>query len=185
MVVPLMLLSVGAVFFGFFALDGRFGHFVEGALDPALREFEFHGNAVVVVASTVAALGGIAVAAAIYYAERPASSAVRARFGGLATVVERLYYVNEFAENVLVRGVLLGVGRAAAAIDRYVVDGIVNGIGFATRLVGDGLRRSQTGQLQAASSMYIVGLVLAVGTLFALSGGLLARVGIDPMRLVP
>ena len=183
MVAPLMLLSVGAALFGLFGLDGRFGHFVEGALDPSLREFEFHSNPVVVVASTVAALAGIGVAAAIYFAQLPRSADVRTRFGPLATLVERLYYVNAIAERVIVGGVLLGIGRAAAAVDRYVIDGLVNGAAFATRLVGGGLRRSQTGQMQAATSMYVVGLVVALGTLFALSGGLLARVGLD--RLGP
>ena len=83
MTAPLMILSVGAILFGFFSLGGRFGHFVEGALDPAIRHFHHEMNIVVMAVSTVAALGGIAVAAAIYYAQRPQSSVVRGALGPL------------------------------------------------------------------------------------------------------
>ncbi|MSQ30682.1 MAG: NADH-quinone oxidoreductase subunit L [Dehalococcoidia bacterium] len=176
MVAPLILLSVGATFFGLFNVGGAFGHFVEGALDPAIRHFEFEVNEIVLVTSTVAALAGIAVAAAIYYARRPESSMVRGALGPVPAVVERLYYVNEIAEDGVVRGVLHGgVGRAAAAFDRYVVDGIVNGAGVVTRLAGGVLRRSITGQLQAYTSLYVLGVVVAIGALFVLSGGVLER----------
>jgi len=176
MTAPLLLLSVGAVLFGLLNVGGMFGHFVEGALDPAIRHFEFEVNEIVLVASTVAALAGIGVAAAIYYAQRPASSVVRGALGPVPPVVERLYYVNEIAEDGVVRGFLYGgIGRAAAAFDRYVVDGIVNGVGSVTRLVGSGLRQSITGQLQAYTSLYMLGLVVAIGALLVLSGGLLER----------
>ena len=176
MFAPLIILSVGAVFFGFFNVGGMFGHFVEGALDPALRHFEFEVNAVVLVSSTVAALGGIGVAGAIYFAQSPRSSVVRGALGPVPSVVEHLYYVNEIAEDGVVRGVLYrGLGRAAAAFDTYVVDGIVNGIGQTTRLVGLGLRQTITGQLQAYTSLYVLGVVVAIGAIFVLSGGVLER----------
>ena len=176
MTAPLLLLSVGAIFFGFFNVGGGFGHFVEGALDPAIRHFHFEVNPVVLVTSTVAALSGIAVAAAIYYAQRPASSVVRGALGPVPRVVERLYYVNEAAEDGVIRGLLYGgIGRAAAAFDTYVVDGIVNGVGLLTRLVGSGLRLSITGQLQAYTSLFMLGLVAALGAVAVLSGGLLER----------
>ncbi|MDA0301413.1 MAG: NADH-quinone oxidoreductase subunit L [Chloroflexi bacterium] len=175
MVAPLLILSVGAIFFGFFNVGGGFGHFVEGALAPELRHFRFHVDGVVLATSTVAALAGIGVAAALYYAPRPSSSAVGAKLGPLPRVVERLYFVNEIAEDGFVRGLLLGIGRVAGAFDRYVVDGVVNGIGSATRLVGAGLRQSITGQLQAYTSLYVIGVVVALGALLVLSGGLLER----------
>jgi NADH-quinone oxidoreductase subunit L len=175
MVAPLLILSVGAIFFGLFNVGGMFGHFVEGALAPELRHFEFEVNPVVLVASTVAALAGIGVAAAIYYAQRPQSSVIRGALGPLPRVVERLYFVNEIAEDGFVRALLLGVGKVAAAFDKYVVDGIVNGIGQATRFAGSILRLTITGQQQAYSSLYVLGVVVAVGAVFVLSGGLLER----------
>ena len=176
MTFPLVMLAIPAIFFGLIAPTGFFGKLMEGALDPSLRHFEFEIEPVVLVASTVAALGGIAVAAAIYYAQMPASSAVRSRLGPLPMIVERLYFVNEFAETGMVRGVLHGFGRGAALVDKYVVDGAVNGVAYATRLAGDILRRGQTGQVQANTSLMMVGIVAAAGTLLAFSGGLIDRV---------
>ncbi|MBM4410934.1 MAG: NADH-quinone oxidoreductase subunit L [Chloroflexi bacterium] len=176
MTFPLMMLSIPAVLFGLIAPTGFFGRLMEGAIDPSLRHFEFQIEPVVLVASTVAALGGIAVAAAIYYARMPASSAIRSRLGPLPMVVERLYFVNEFAETGMVRGVLHGFGRGAALVDKYLVDGAVNGAAYATRIAGDILRRAQTGQVQANTSLMMVGVVAAAGTLLALSGGLIDRV---------
>ena len=186
MTFPLLMLSIPAVLFGLIAPTGFFGKLMEGALDPSLRHFEFEVEPVVLVASTVAALGGIAVAAAIYYAQMPASSVIRGRLGPLPMVVGRLYFVNEFAETGMVRGVLHGAGRGAALVDKYVVDGAVNGVAYATRIAGDILRRGQTGQVQANTSLMMVGVVAAAGTLLALSGGLVERVSPGLLdRLMP
>ena len=186
MTFPLIMLSIPAIFFGLIAPTGFFGELMEGALDPSLRHFHFEIEPVVLVASTVAALGGIAAAAAIFYAQMPSSSMIRSRLGPLPRVVERLYFVNEIAETGMVRGVLLGAGRGAALIDKYVVDGAVNMAGYATRFAGDMLRRGQTGQVQANTSLMLIGVVAAASTLMALSGGLIERVSPGLLdRLMP
>ena len=177
MLFPLIVLSVPAILAGLIAPSGTFGVFVEGALLPEMRHFHFHVESIVVASSTVAALAGIGVAAAIYYAGRPQSSAIRSKLGPLPRIAERLYYVNEIAEDGVVRGGLYGgAGRAAAAIDTYLVDGAVNGAARATRLVGEVFRRTITGQLQAYTSVMILGVVAAAGALLVLGGGLLDRV---------
>jgi hypothetical protein len=56
------------------------------------------------------------------------------------------------------------------------VDGAVNGAARATRLVGEVFRRTITGQLQAYTSVMILGVVAAAGALLVLGGGLLDRV---------
>jgi NADH-quinone oxidoreductase subunit L len=174
---PMVLLSIPAVIAGFVAPSGFFGELVEGALLEEMRDFHFHADAIVIVVSTVTALAGIGAAAAIYYAQQPQSHSVRARLGPIPRIVERLYYVNEFAEGVVVRRVLHGgIARGAAAVDKYVVDAAVNGAATVTRLAGDVLRRSETGQLQAYTSVFIVGTVAAAGALLLFAGGLLDRV---------
>ncbi|MDA0270949.1 MAG: NADH-quinone oxidoreductase subunit L [Chloroflexi bacterium] len=176
MLIPLIALSIPAILFGLVAPSGFFGELVEGALPEAMRHFHFHANVVVVVTSTVAALGGIAVAAAIYYAGKPQSSVIRAKFGPLAPVVERLYYVNEVAEDGIVRGALYnGAARGAALFDKYVVDMAVNMVGTVTQFTGSILRRTITGQVQSYTSIFILGVVGAAGALLVLSGGLLDR----------
>ncbi len=176
MLFPLIALSIPAVLFGLIAPTGVFGELVEGALLPEMRYFEFHLEMVVVATSTIAALAGIGVAAAIYYARKPSPDRIRGVFGPVHRLVDRLYFVNEFAEDVVTRGVLYkGFGRFAAAIDRVVVDGAVNGAGRVTALMGEAVRRSQTGQLQALTSVYIVGVVIAAGIMILVGGNVIDR----------
>ena len=164
--------ALGLRSLAFGELPPGLGEFVEGALNPELREFHFHADIVVVTFSTLFALAGIGVAAALYYTRKPNPT-----IAPVHRLVSHLYYWNELAEDVIVRGVLYrGIGRAAAAFDKYVVDGAVNGVATVTRIAGDVFRRSETGQLQAYTSAYIVGVVFAAGALFVLAGGLLDRV---------
>lgn len=177
MLFPLLVLSVPAIIAGFVAPSSFFGEFVEGALLPEMRHFHFHAENIVVAASTLSALAGIGVAAALYYYRKPDPTAIQYSIAPVHRLVSRLYYVNEAAEDGVVRGFLYGgVGRAAAAFDKYVVDAAVNGVGTAARIAGDVFRRSETGQLQAYTSALMVGVVFSAGALFLLAGGLLERV---------
>ncbi len=174
--VPLVLLAVPAVTIGWLNVGGGFGAFVEGALPEDMRHFEFDIHPVVLVSSTLAALGGIGAAAAIYLYRSPPPERLRAAFGPLAGLVERKYYLDELAETVVVRWVLNGgIGRAAAAADRVVVDGCVNGVGRLSLAAGDAVRRAETGQLQAYTSMLLAGVVVASVLLFVFGGEVLAR----------
>ena len=174
--VPLALLAAPAVAVGWVNVGGGFGAFVEGALPPEMRHFEFDVHPVVLVSSTLAAFSGIGAAAAIYLYRSPAPERLRAAFGPLARLAERKYFLDELAETVVVRWILhRGLGRAAAAVDRVVVDGAVTGAGRLSLAAGDAVRRAQTGQLQASTSMLLAGAVVVSVLLFVLSGGVLAR----------
>ncbi|MEE8422032.1 MAG: NADH-quinone oxidoreductase subunit L [Dehalococcoidia bacterium] len=172
----LALLAIPAIGIGWFTLGGGFGRLVEGALVAGMVEhpFEFHTNSVVLVSSTVAALAGAGIAAAIWFARRPSPESLQRRAGPLHTLLVRKYYVDEIAEDGAVRGLLNGfAGRLSAAFDTYVVDGAVDLIASLTRRVGGVLRRSSTGHLQAATSLYVIGLLVAVVVLFVLSANVL------------
>ena len=173
---PLAILAVPAVAIGWLNIGGGFGEFVEASLPIEMRHFEFESDPVVLVSSTLAAFGGIGAAAAIYIYGRPKSSSVRAVFGPLHTLVERKYYIDELAEKTIVRGLLNGViGRAAYGLDRYVVDGAVNGMGWLSRTVGDAVRRTETGQVQAYTSMLFAGVVVVAVLLFIFTDEVLER----------
>ncbi len=179
-VVPLMILAIPSIAIGWVNLGGDFGHFVEGALPEELRHFEFHIDAFVLASSTAFALGGIGLATAIYYAGTPSAESLRQRFAPLHAVMERKYYMDVIAEDIIIRGFLnAGLGRAMQAFDTYVVDGIVNGIAYATRLAGDVFRRTIVGQPQAYSSVLFLGVVALAGALFVLRGNALEIVGLQ------
>jgi len=175
MTVPLIILAVPSVLFGLFALNG-FGTFLEGSLPEEIRHFEFHVEGVVLASSTIAALGGIGAAAAVYFFRQPDPEQLGKMAGPLYTVAADKYYVDEIAEDGIIRGALDKVfGPAAAAFDKYVVDGVVNGVALAARQVGDMARRLETGQLQAYTSMSMLGVVVAVVVIFVISGNVLER----------
>ncbi|MFA7296480.1 MAG: NADH-quinone oxidoreductase subunit L [Dehalococcoidia bacterium] len=173
---PLLILAVPAIAVGWVNLDGSFGHFIEAALPEAVRQGHHEPVALVMAISTVAALSGIAVATAIYFAKMPASASIRSKLGPLPGIIERKYFMDDLAEDILVRKVLYGgIAQACELFDRYVVDGIVNGIGWAARMKGEVLRRTIVGQQQAYSSLLLAGVLVAVVVLFALSGAGLER----------
>jgi NADH-quinone oxidoreductase subunit L len=175
MTIPLIALAIPSVFFGLFALNG-FGGFLEGTLPATARHFEFEIEGFVLATSTVAALAGIGAAAAVYYARRPAPELLGKAAGPLYTFAADKYYVDEIAEDIIVRGALHRIiGPAAAAFDKYVVDGIVNGLVLAARQVGDAVRRLETGQLQAYTSMSMLGVVVTMIIIFVISGNVLDR----------
>ena len=176
MVAPLAILAVPSIVIGWFTFGGAFGSLVEGALPVVEHPFEFAVDPVVLAASTLVALGGIGLAAAIYYYRQPAAEQVRARLRLLSVVIERKYFLDDLAETFVVRWVLNGViGRAVELFDTHVVDALVNGVARATRLAGDALRRAEAGQLQAYTSIFFIGVVLTVGAIFVLSGDVLER----------
>ena len=163
MAFPLLILAVPAVLFGLFALGGGFTDLLEGALAEELRHGKADLEGVVVAASLVAALAGIGVAAAIYLYRQPASELVRARLGPLPMLAERKFYLDYVAETVIVRWILNGViQRVTDLFEVDVVDRIANGIGEGTRRAGDGLRRVEAGYVQAYTSLFFIGVVVAI-----------------------
>ncbi len=176
MAFPLLILAVPAVLAGLFALGGGFTHLIEGSLPAELRHGKPHIEGIVVAASLVAALAGIGVATAVYLYRRPASEAVAARLGPLPGVVEQKYYLDFLAETVIVRWILnTGLQRAAELFDRYIVDAIADGIGTGTRLAGDALRRSEAGYVQAYTSLFFIGVVIAVVAVAVLGTDVVGR----------
>lgn len=182
--IPMLIGSVAAVILGFAALI-HFGEFVEGALPKEMQHFHFHMDSFVLTISTIAALGGIGAAAAIYLANQPSSAVLQDRFPRAHNTLRKLYYVNEFAEDGVVRMALLnGVARGAEAVDRQVIERVVNGVGSGTKLLGEALRRTETGQLQSYTSFYMVGIVAIAGGFLILSGDMLSSVGIDVHAII-
>jgi NADH-quinone oxidoreductase subunit L len=98
---------------------------------------------------------------------------VQAALPGVHHVLQKMYFFDDFYAATVYRG-LLAWNALCAAFDRYVIDGVVNGSGYLTRILswlagrfdnlvvdglvngvaavfqaaGEGLRRIQTGRLQ-------------------------------------
>ena len=150
MTVPLMVLAVGAVVAGYVGVPAVLGepvgipnameHFLEPSFtagdgaelaEGAPHSLSHLAELVLMGLSVMIALGGIFLARRNYeqqpeIAERWASS-----FGGAHTVLTNKYYVDEFYQGSVVEGTYASA-RGLFAVDRRVVDGAVNGTGWAT-----------------------------------------------------
>ena len=165
MTLPLLALAVMAVIAGWITIDGEFQSWVLGAL-PEGEEGEFLWDTGIFVASTLVAVAGISGALAVYVRREIDPAAVRATpaVRPLHRLLENKFYLDAFAENVLVRRVFYGgLAAAAAAFDRAAVDGLVNGAARATFDLGRWGRLVQNGQAQVAGGFLFAGGLIAFG----------------------
>jgi NADH-quinone oxidoreductase subunit L len=146
------------------------------------------GELGLMVFSVLVAVAGILLARRNYVTSPEASDRMAERFAGAHRVLLNKYYVDELYDATAVRGVMSGA-RASWGFDRIVVDGMVNGSAFFTRIsawfsglfdrmvvdgmvdttgstlreASHGFRRLQTGLVQNYALLMIVGVFAFVG----------------------
>ena len=133
--------------------------------------------------SLLVAVGGIMLARKLYVTEPELSDRLAVRWDGAHRVLSNKYYVDELYDATVISGTF-AAGRSLWAVDRNVVDGMVNGSGWATiisawfsgltdRTVVDGIvnlvgriceegsfwfRRVQTGLVQNYAMLMLFGI---------------------------
>jgi NADH-quinone oxidoreductase subunit L len=170
MALPLAVLAVLAIASGFANIDGGVKHLLEGALPEGVVLHEASFNFGLATSSTAAALLGLLIAWLFYGLQVLSADSVRRALAPLHTLISNKYYMDHLYERVIV-GTLFyrGVSVALDLFDRWVVDGIVNGAAWGTRGAAGGLRRLQSGQVQAYGAVAFVGLLLTLGLVLALN----------------
>jgi NADH-quinone oxidoreductase subunit L len=140
---PLVVLAVPSLCAGFFGswLARRCG-----------VEYHVHFGLTPLVASSAAVLGLFA--AAIVFG--------RGRTVPLLATIERLDRASlvDRTWEVLYRGVMLRIAALLGWIDRYVVDGVMNFVGYSTLESGSALRPLQTGRVRDYALAVVVGAIL-------------------------
>ena len=114
--------------------------------------------------SLIVALCGVWLAYRNHLKDRSAAERLARRLGGLTTLLEGKYWIDEIYENAIVEP-LKKLGRAFFIIDQVVVDGIVWMISFIPQASGFALKlTTQRGYLQgyAASMLFGVAVILLV-----------------------
>ena len=118
----------------------------------------YHADLVVMGVSVLISLAGLVIAAGFYWRGAWSATALRERFAGLHTFLERKAYLDDVYQWLIDR-VALMLGRFIAFFDRAVVNDVgINGPGALAVAVGEVLRRSQTGQLPN----YALGMAIGV-----------------------
>ncbi len=191
---PLEILALLSIVGGYVGLPrvlgggNWFGRFLESS--TGLHELHMGAGTeiLLMIVSVAVGLLGIYAAHAIYVRRegRPAARFAE-KFHGLYRLVYRKYFVDEFYNGVIVRGIL-GIGAVASWLDAHFIDGLVNGaaafvrglsrisIGFDTHVVDGtvnrvgtihtrisaGLRRLQTGFIYNYALSIVIGIVVIV-----------------------
>ena len=180
MVLPMVVLGLAALALGYLAnpqWDGQIGiprHCITGFLADGLSAalgLDGHSETLdfsrwIAIVSTVAALSGIGLALAVYagYVRRRGRRVdPLERAKPVHTLLSQKYYVDTLYEDVIVR---IGFFRVIAGtldwIDRNLVDGIVDLIGWFFRNIGTAIGKFQTGQVQAYATGIAFGILAII-----------------------
>jgi NADH-quinone oxidoreductase subunit L len=155
MTIPLMILAFFSIVGGWAALpEHNFASFVHyGEFEHEAIDWFLAGI------SVVAGLLGIGLAYIIYLKKAISAQRIVDTFPGVYKVLQNKYYVDELYLWII-KYIMGGIAQVLYFFDIYIVDGIINGIGFITRSSGKGLRRTNTGQLQTYAMVFFFAVVI-------------------------
>jgi NADH-quinone oxidoreductase subunit L len=165
MLAPLVVLAVLAAVAGFANINDDIGILIEGWIPEETESLVTHGGFKlwIALASTGAGVAGLATAWLVYGAKVVDSGRVRRALEPLPEILENKYYLDFLYEDLVVkRGVLGGAAVLLSWWDRYVIDGVVNGVATVTRWSADQVRLAQAGQAQLYATAMFVGVVGAI-----------------------
>jgi len=177
MTLPLWVLGILSVVGGYVGIPAVIGHgeynlihhFLGGEHGPvAEAAFEAHVPLVtewgLIALGSVVAILGMAVGWRLYARHVLAFDGTLAdRLGALYRLWKGKYFVDELYDATFVRAVVDGSERAFGPFDKYVVDGLVNAVGYLTRGAGFVLRYLQTGLVQTYAVAIVFGVLLVIG----------------------
>ena len=176
MLLPMLVLGVAAVLLGYLANPqwteeiGIPKHWITGFLGDGLQAalgIHEHAHTLdfsrwMATISTLAALSGIGLAALVYVRRRGQVKDPLEKAGQVHTLISQKYYIDTLYEDVMVRK---GFFRIFAGLfdwmDRNLVDGVVELVGWFFRNIGTAIGKFQTGQVQAYATGVAFG-VLAI-----------------------
>jgi NADH-quinone oxidoreductase subunit L len=180
MLVPLAILAVLSIVGGWLAAPAFWGKpdyfakFLEpvfaapGGAEAGTAEAVAHALEwpLAGVAFITALLGGFA--AYWLYLKKPDKPASLAHsFGGAYRTLLHKYYVDELYAAAIVRPLMwLSTNVFWKTVDVSIIDGAVNGIAEGITVVGDGTRRTQSGNTRSYAVWVVVGAIVIVAVIF-------------------
>ncbi|HEY5068641.1 MAG TPA: NADH-quinone oxidoreductase subunit L [Candidatus Acidoferrum sp.] len=180
MLVPLAILAVLSIVGGWLAAPAFWGKpdyfakFLEpvfaspGGSEAGTAEAVAHAlETPLAIVAVITALAGL-LAAYWLYVKQPSKPDILAKsFGGAYRTLLHKYYVDEFYNAVVVRPLMwLSTNVFWKAVDVSIIDGAVNGIAEGVTVVGDGTRRTQSGNARSYAVWVVVGAIVIVAVIF-------------------
>ncbi len=165
MVVPLVILALGAIGGGWVNVTGFFGSLF-GHGEAVAREISlvegFFGPLThpLPLISLLVALAGIFLAYAMYIKKWVSAERITQSVKPIHTLLYRKYFMDEFYEGFIVKTLLYNwLFKLFAMFDDSVVDGTVNGTAAGAAGAGSALRKLQNGQTQLYAFTIAIGVV--------------------------
>ena len=123
----------------------------------ALEPHEF--NLPLAALSVLVALGGIALAYALYVPKPERAAALARRFSGLYSFLDQGWYFDDLYDRVFVRPAM-AIGRATREFDRRALGGLITGVGRGAGGLGERLRPLQSGGAQNYALLILVSILI-------------------------
>ncbi len=172
MLLPLVVLAVLVATVGFVNIDDGLTTMLTGWLPKETEKLATEGDFKlwIAAASTLAGVAGLATAWLVYGLRVVRPEQVRSFSEPLPEILENKYYLDALYGDFLVKRVILGGTAVILSLwDRYVIDGIVNGVATVTRWSADQLRLAQAGQAQLYATAALIGVVGAIAGILVVS----------------
>ncbi|HTC66294.1 MAG TPA: NADH-quinone oxidoreductase subunit L [Candidatus Acidoferrum sp.] len=119
------------------------------------------------IVAVITALAGLLAAYWLYVKQPSKPDQLAKSFGGVYQTLLHKYYVDEFYNAVAVRPLLwLSTKVLWKTVDISIIDGAVNGIAEGITVVGDGTRRTQSGNTRSYAVWVVVGAIVIVAVIF-------------------
>lgn len=152
--VPLIILSVFAVLYGF--LNKTFASYIYFQLTEIIEP-----NSIVMGESTAAAFGGILLGWLIYGKEVISSEALSVKFKPIHQFLYNQYYLNELY-SLIYEKVVLNISLLFQWCDRKIVDGIFDNTTSLISRTGAKLRLIHSGRVQSYALIFFIAVALII-----------------------
>jgi NADH-quinone oxidoreductase subunit L len=157
MKIPLIILGICTIFAGFVPISSFItsdGTPLESHIDMAFSAFP-----------VLMAAAGILLATYLYKTQNNRSQVIASAFGNFYKTVYRKFYIDEVYLFVTKKIIFNGIGKPAAWIDKYIVDGFMNFLAATTANISALIKGLQSGKVQNYA-LYFFGGVIGLAALF-------------------
>lgn len=166
----LTILALFAVFSGLIKwwFEGYMHHFVESYPHAVVENAEHMGtiqlhlipNMGLMALTVIIAVSAIGIAYLGYVKRAFNPASIRKPLSPIHSILVDKYYMDYLFEELFGGRIGIYTYRVVGWIEKYIVDGIVDGIGKVTMYTGGGLRRIQTGNIHAYLSIVAIGVII-------------------------
>jgi NADH-quinone oxidoreductase subunit L len=151
MKLPLLLLAVAATGVGFIPFAQYISINGQGEGPSVPMSFS--------IAPVLLALAGIALAYTLYYKENDRPQKLAAALGEFYRTIKQKFYFDELYLFITKKIIFNGIAKPAAWIDKHLVDGTMNGLGWVTTRFSARIKAWQSGSMQSYALYFFGGLI--------------------------